>query len=40
VMIWTREKNGWLWNTKSIIGNEDEWKKTKGQIMHMMNRPT
>jgi hypothetical protein len=25
-----------LQNIKKIIGNEDEWKKTQGQTMHMM----
>jgi hypothetical protein len=25
---------------KKIIGNEDEWKKTQGQITHTMDRPS
>jgi hypothetical protein len=25
---------------QKIIGNEDEWKKTEGQTMHMMDGPS
>jgi hypothetical protein len=39
-MVWTSQKNGCVQKIKKISGNVDDWRKTWGQTINMVARPS